>query len=118
MTITRAQEYYLWPPKCELKFFRKDRQGVYWYVMTSTDRFFDLVDNITPEGHRTTRTIYMAMTTESTRWRTWNLANVEGIERRIRSDLGSDGYRVSIRRLTPVDDGPCTEEFLWRLVIR
>jgi hypothetical protein len=78
----------------------------------------DLADNITPDAPRKTKTLYFGLSTGSKLWTTWDDSNLRSIEWRIRYDLGFDGYHVAIKRLTKRKNIPCTEEFLWKLIIR
>ena len=117
MRLTKAQEQYAWPPRCHLRFYRKDGSGGYVLWLESRSRLFDLADNVTPDHPYRTRTVYFGVTARGNKWRMWNVSNVEKVEWRIRYDLRFDGHPVSIRRLTPVDDRPCSKEFLWRLVV-
>jgi hypothetical protein len=59
----------------------------------------------------------MGLSSQSHRWQVWTEANLAKIENLIRYDLGFDGYRAIIKRLTKAKR-PCTEEFLWKLQIR
>jgi len=117
MRITKQQEPFAWPPWCHLRFYSKDNRGRLRLELESKSRLFDLADNVTPSPPQKTWTIYLGLTARSSRWRTWSIANVEKVEWRIRYDLHFDAHSVSIRRLTPIKDQPCSEEFLWKLVI-
>jgi hypothetical protein len=58
----------------------------------------------------------MGLSSKSIQWRIWTEEKLTRIENLIRYDLGFDGYRVVVRRLTKAKR-PCAEEFLWKLQI-
>ncbi len=114
MPITRLQAFYAWPPRCELRIY--DSRGT--PIDSSTDRFFDLADNLMHHWPRKTRLVFFGLSTRSTRWSRWDEHSLKEIERRIKYDLEFDGYRVTIDRITDNDSEPCTSEFVWGLKIR
>jgi|SRR5208283_434313 len=118
MRLTKEEEQYAWPPKSRLNFYSRDTCGCLFFELTSSYRLFDLSDNITPEGPQKSRTVYFGISTKSALWSTWDDSNLQKIEWLIRYDLQFDGYRVAIKRVTTRMDLPCTEEFLWKLIIR
>ena len=69
-------------------------------------------------------TIYLGLSTLSHKWPLWTDAKLKDIEKRLRYDLGFDGFKVKIQRHMPTVNKKLTEkhqrgsdEFLWKLTI-
>lgn len=105
---------FLWPQKVRLSFYN-GRGKELW---CSSNRRLDLADELMLWWKKPSRTIYMGVKTASDSWNRWSETNASKIEWRIRYDLNFDGYHVTIKRLTKTGRAPCTDEFLWKLIIR
>ncbi len=114
MKITKEQELYAWPPQCRLSFY----DGRLRFKFSTTDRLFDLSGNLMLDWNKKSRTIYLGVSTKSTKWIFCEEQNISKIESHIRYDISCDGYYVTINRLSEIDDSYCTEELLWKLRIR
>ena len=114
MLIIRDKDEFAWPPKCCLNFYN----GWHKLLFSSTDRLFDLSDNLMLTWPYKSRTIYLGLSTKSAQWSVWNEKNLSAIEWRIRHDLWFDGDSVTIKRITSGLKVQCKEEYLWRLKIR
>jgi len=104
-------EEYKWPPKCHL-IFRDGRGKLYF---DTTDREFDLFDDLVQGSETITTTRYLGLSTSSNKYKTWNESTVEKIEWLIRYQLNFDGQSAILKRLSELG-GPCTNEFVWKLV--
>jgi hypothetical protein len=103
-----------WPPRSTLRFYHGNE---FW--KSSTDRLFDLSDNLMGITASSRLKLTFGLTTQSTNpvWRIWDenaLALIEGL---IRYDLTFDGFRVTIKRIS-TPGSKCRDEFLWHLDIR
>lgn len=112
-----VEERFKWPPKSVLTFY-SFRGGDRRTLFKVSDRLFDLSDGLMLTWPWNSRTVYMGVSTASTRWDMWDDENLEKVEWLIREDLTSDGYRVRVTRLYATDMLPCSSEFLWQLQIR
>lgn len=106
------REQFKWPPRSRLAFYRRTK-----LLFAETDRELDLSDTLMGIWPYYSRTVYMGISSRSTRWKSWTEEKLQKIEDLIRYDLDFDGYRVTITRLTEARR-PCTKEFLWKLRIR
>lgn len=104
---------YLWPPKCRLAFYKRRTK----LLFVERDRKLDLSDTLMLPWPRNHRTVYMGVSTKSTRWKRWNGKTLKKIEWLIKYDITFDGDRVRIMRLGKTGI-PCLKEFLWKLEIR
>lgn len=84
----------------------------------SRDRRYDLNDNLFQTWHGDTRTVHLRIESKSTNWPEWDEASLKWIEHLIAHDLEFDGNRVRISRVTKNVGMACTEEFVWKLVMR
>ena len=110
----RIPAKYKWPACGRLTFYRRKDIPLFG----TSDRMFDLSDELMGwNWPHDSRTIYMGVSTKSVRWKRWSNEALEKIELLIRYDLGFDGYRVRIARLT-AGSPSCSTEFLWKLQIR
>lgn len=106
-------ERYLWPPRCRLAFYARRTR----LLFSERDRQLDLSDTLMWDASRQHRTVYMGVSSRSSRWKRWTEANLKKIKSLIRYDIMFDGDRVRISRLS-AKGSPCIKEFLWRLEIR
>lgn len=104
----------LWPLKSVLSFY-KARTRLLW---SSKDRKLDLADSLMGSWTMASRTVYFGIAVNNAEWRFWDEQNVAHIEKLIDRDLSFDAYRVRMTRLTQQMDLQCSNEFLWKLVIR
>ncbi len=87
-------------------------------MQTDKDRKLDLADRLmAPWNSGNQRTVRFGISTKSKRWPRWNLDRVIQMEQLINHDLSQDGYQVTINRISRLGI-PCTQEFVWKLVIR
>jgi hypothetical protein len=114
MPIGKEQLPYAWPPKCRLNFY----DGRDNLLFSSTDRLFDLFDNVMLAWPHNSRTIYFGISTTSSKWPKWSEEAIEKMEWLINYDFSCDGYKVKKIRLSETDCLPCAEEFRWKLVIK
>ena len=105
----------LWPPRCALNFYDRNLKPL--AISGQRDRRLDLSDMLMLYWPHKTRVVHFGFRSKSTRMVVWDDDSVAKIERLIRHDLDSDGYRVTIRRETSLGN-PCSDEFVWRLAIR
>lgn len=111
--MTKASPF-LWPKKSRIAFYN-GRGKRLW---DSTDRKLDLADSLMHSWEKASRTIYFGVSITADQRSRWDEKNISTIERHIRYGLGFDGYRVAIKRLSTNQRARCSEEFLWKLVIR
>ena len=110
--MTKANPF-LWPELARMKF--TNVQGKIYFE--SKDRKLDLSDSLMHT--RKYRTVYMSISTASTKWFSWTEEQVQKIEEIIRYDFSFDAYRVSIQRISiPADNFPCEQDFRWKLTVR
>ncbi|MFH1137402.1 MAG: hypothetical protein V1816_15145 [Pseudomonadota bacterium] len=83
----------------------------------SSDRKYDLNDNLFQVWGEEGRTVYLGVETASKNWPVWDENSLQWIEERIVWDLPFDGNEVSLSRHTKTTGRPCTEEFIWKLEI-
>lgn len=113
--MTKEQEAFAWPPRCTIKLYEADKGSmVYPPLTSSTDRLFDMSDDIEP--HDMPLSVYFELSTKSTKWHKWDEDNLSQIESQIRYDLELENYDVVIERRGAINS-PCSQEFLWRLDI-
>jgi len=67
--------------------------------------------------HRYELLCRIEVSTKSAEWVTWNSINVKRIEDHIVYDLGFDGYKVKIDRISKPSRALCSKPFLWELEI-
>lgn len=104
-----ANPRFLWPPSCTISIYLLDGTR----VMRTKDRTLDLADSRAFHGS----TILFGIATRSARWTRWNEDNLARVEELIRYDLGFEGYRVWLRRKSPVGlRSPA--EFRWSVTVR
>ncbi len=103
-----------WPPRMLLYAYDEDMN----VITRSTDRKFDLNDNLFQVWHEDSRTVHLGFETRSANWPIWDDESLRWIEMLIRHDLQFDGNEVEISRHTTSIGRPCTEEFVWKVVIR
>ena len=84
----------------------------------SRNRKYDLNDNLFQVWGSSTRTVYLGIETDSKNWPVWDENSLKEIEERIIWDLEFDGNQVDVSRHTAQLGRPCTEEFIWKLIIR
>ncbi|PHK93472.1 hypothetical protein CR162_18545 [Pseudoroseomonas rhizosphaerae] len=103
-----------WPPRSTLRFYRGER-----LVISSSDRLFDLSDELMGWNAPSPRKLTFGLSSLSTNatWRVWDEKALSLIEGLIRYDLTFDGYRVRIKRVS-APGSPCREEFRWSLDIK
>lgn len=106
-------EKYKWPPKCHINF----KNGRGRLLLESTDRDLDLSDSLMLNWDYISRTVYLGLSTSNKKWKIWDQANIEKIEKLIRDDLNFDAYSVTIKRISKTGL-LCTDEFIWKLLIR
>jgi hypothetical protein len=118
--VGRRLEEFSWPELCQLNFYSDAPQP----RLSTTDRTFDLADNLTGTMSGGVRTVYMGVSSISQNWPEWSEARLRVVEDQIKYDLKFDGYGVKVQRHTPaVDprtrkkDRPCSDEFVWKLTI-
>lgn len=119
MTMRKSQVPFAWPPRCHLNFYVLEKDGLRLYD-SSTYRFFDL-DDIVDEmlWGKKSGTIYFGLSGNSKKWPTWDEHRLQHMEWLIDYDLTFDReFRVKITRETEDQNLPCTEEFLWKLMIK
>jgi hypothetical protein len=104
----------LWPQKVRIKFYN----GRGKCLLRSSDRKLDLFDELILSGDRVSRTVYFGLSTTSPKWANWDEENISKIEWLIGADLGFDGCYVNIKRRSENQGAACSEEFLWKLMIR
>ncbi len=105
----------LWPPRCTLNFYDLNRKPLASYGQRW--RRLDLSDTLMLNWPHSTRVVHFGISSKSARMTVWDETAVANIESLVRNDLGSDGYRVAIRRETSLGCA-CADEFVWRLAIR
>ena len=110
----RQPETTEWPPRLLLYVYDEDMV----LIDKSRDRRYDLNDNLFQVWHSNTRTVFLGIETKSANWPVWDEASLKWIETLIVHDLAFDGNRVAIQRMTQERDHPCTQEFIWKLVMR
>ena len=103
-----------WPPLYRLFIYDEEL----CVVCESSDRKFDLNDNLFQTWGSDTRTVYLGIETRSTKWLTWEEAALTWIERHIAFDLEFDGNEVEVSRHAGQVGGACTEEYIWKVVMR
>lgn len=114
MTIdVKAPVQFRWPPRSKLNFYEQLDK----LIFSTSDRDFDLSDGLILGNGKKTRTLYMGISTKSTKWPIWTVERIEWIESLIKYDLTFDGYRVSIRRLGE-ESTPCSQEYKWKLRVQ
>ncbi|MDE1173666.1 MAG: hypothetical protein PW790_08370 [Parvibaculaceae bacterium] len=114
MTINEtSREQFRWPPRSRLNFYKRKST----LLFSVSDRDFDLSDGLMMNCSNKSRTVYMGVSTASTKWLAWDEAKIESIEELIKYDLTFDGYRVRLQRLGK-ENSPCSDEFKWKLLIR
>ena len=106
-------EEFKWPTKCYINF----RNGRGKLLFGSTDRDLDLSDTLMLHWNSISRTVYLGLSTSNNKWKTWNNENIDKIEWLIRYDLNFDAYNITIKRISR-SGLPCTDEFVWKLLIR
>ncbi len=106
---------FLWPARCTLSFY--NGRGRLLACFGNRYRRLDLSDSLMLSYPGSSRVVHFGIRSDSTRMSRWNEDTVKRYERLIKYDLGFDGYRVSIRRESPLGE-PCSKEFCWRLAIR
>ena len=110
----QAPSSFSWPPQCTLTFYTSGGR----LLQTDKNRKLDLADRLmAPWNSGNQRTVRFGVSTKNKRWPRWNLDRVLQMERLINYDLDFDGYEVAIRRISKLGI-PCTQEFVWKLVIR
>lgn len=105
-------EQYKYPPKMEMKFYRR---GCVW--RSTKWRRIDLADFLMLSWPAASLSVTMGLTTSSVRWRVWDEKRLSSIENLVKYDLDFDGYNISMKRITELG-APCSEEFLWRVRIK
>lgn len=103
-----------WPPRSTLRFYDRNHLRLRSFRQC---RSLDLSDTLMLYCKHKTRVVHFGICSKSTRMQSWDKSAVIKLERLIRHDLKTDGYRVTIRRESTLGNA-CTEEFLWRLAIR
>lgn len=103
-----------WPPRMLLYVYDEDM----CVVTSSRDKKFDLNDNLFQVWHEDSRTVHLGFETKSKNWPFWDEESVRWIEMLIRYDLRFDGNEVDISRCSVAVGQPCTEEFVWKVVMR
>ncbi len=106
---TRSDEY-RWPPRVRLTFLDHERVRMF----CSTDRDFDLSDNLMRIWVDTPLTVFFRLATSSTKWIKWDEKALNVIEELIEYDLNFDAFDVGLTRMGKIGS-PCAEEFEWRL---
>jgi len=104
---------YFWPPRVLIRIYGRGGN----IVDKSRDRLFDISDSIMLNWPHHSRTVQLGFVTRSARWVAWNEEALTKIEELIRYDLGFDGYRATLKRLS-MPGTPCAEEFRWSLLVR
>lgn len=104
-----------WPPRSTLSFYT--RSGPVSAHQGPGLKNLDLSDELMLRWPHGQRTIEMRLSTQSTRWHFWDEDALALIEDNIRYDLGDDGYRVIIKRLSGMDQ-ECSIDMCWKLIIR
>ena len=105
-----------WPPFCRMNFY----SGHPNLVFSSEDRMLDLADTLPYNMPNSGRTVYLGLSTICHEWKTWNNVNLRKIEKHIKYDLGFDGYKVKLTRISKTDPKwkkCCSQEFIWELDI-
>lgn len=110
-----SNNYRKWP--WGSRFVFKDGRGNVQFEETEKD--LDLADYLMLNWPYNQRTVYLHFNTKSKskKWQSWVDDNVQGAEELIKEDLMFDGYRVMIKRLSPMGHA-CSFPFVWKLVIR
>lgn len=116
MRLSRTQErFFAYPPRSIISFYGRGLSGRWNNLLFWTrDRLIDLSDTFGDDRDQ----FCMHIKTQSKKWTIWSDDRIKWIEGRIRYDLGFDGYKVAIRRLTTQRNHPCSEEFRWMLTLR
>lgn len=104
---------FAWPPRSTLRFYRGSE-----LFLASKDRALDFGDTLMAPRGASKRKVTLGISTQSTKadWHTWNDRSLRLIEGLIRHDLTHDGYRVRIKRVSPLGLR-CHQEFRWDLTI-
>lgn len=102
-----------WPPRSSLSFFSR---GVPIRQQRDEGRL-DLSDTIMGYWPHAQRTVEMRLRTLSSKWQFWGEDELAVTEDNIRYDLGFDGYRVIIKRLSGEGE-PCSTDMRWSLIVR
>jgi hypothetical protein len=112
----KIADAYCWPAWSTLTFTNKRGK----LLFKSKNRYLDLSDSLMMNSHQRSSTVYMGLSTKSSKWTKWADQSLKQIENQIRYDLGFDAYSVTITRVTPITSprSPCTTEFQWKLLIR
>lgn len=103
-----------WPTQMRIAFYNGRGQ----FQWQTSGRGFDLCDELMLWWEKSSRTIYMGLNIKCDGWSIWDEETLSTVERLIRYDISFDGYRVTIKRVATKRRAKCTEEFLWKLVVR
>lgn len=103
-----------WPPRLLLYVYDENMT----VIDMSRNRRYDLNDNLFQTWNNCERTVHLGIQTKSTNWPVWNEDSLRWIERLIVLDLEFDGNSVEVSRVTPGVDRPCTQQFIWKVVMR
>ena len=105
---------YTWPPKSRISFYN-GRGRLLWQVPTND---LDLFDELFQLWDKASRTIYLGFSTNSKKWSNWDEKNLSTIEAVIRYDLTFDGNKLKMTRISLNAGANCSEEFVWKIIIR
>lgn len=102
-----------WPPRSKLHLYLRGKRLSNCF----DDGRIDLADTISGDFMLNQRTVEMRLSTQSTRWERWDERAIALMEDNIRYDIGFDGYRGVIKRLSGVGQ-LCSTEMRWKLIVR
>lgn len=103
-----------WPPNSRVSFYNGRGERLW---QASAYRY-DLAENLMFGWDKASRQIHFGFSTKNKHWTEWNEENISLIETVIRDDFAYDGYRVNITRTSANIGAKCSDEFVWKLIIR
>ncbi len=103
-----------WPPNSRVSFYNGRGERLW---QASAYRY-DLAENLMFGWDKASRQIHFGFSTKNKHWTDWNEENISLIETVIRDDFAYDGYRVNITRTSTNIGAKCSDEFVWKLIIR